>query len=78
MAKVASAAVAMRELGALENSKLNICGGDAADLALGQMVDISKQHSADTLTLEFGTTLGASIDACEQSWGVDDVQIFVR
>ena len=50
MAKVASAAVAMRELGALENSKLNICGGDAADLALGQMVDISKQHSADTLT----------------------------
>ena len=50
--------MATRELGALENSKLNIYGGDAADPTLGQIVDISKQHGADTLTLEFGTTLG--------------------
>lgn len=73
-----AAAAAARKLDASRNSKLNICGGDAADLALGQMVDISKQHSADTLTLEFGTTLGEHVDACEQSWGIDDVQVFVR
>jgi hypothetical protein len=78
VAAAAAAAVAARKLDASRNSKLNICGGDAADLALGQMVDISKQHSADTLTLEFGTTLGEHIDACEQSWGIDDVQVFVR
>lgn len=63
---------------ALMNSKLNICGDDAPDLALGQMVDVSKQHNADTLTLEFGTTLSDRVDACTQSWGIDDIQVFVR
>lgn len=72
------AAAVARELETSRDMNLNVCGGDAADLALGQMIDVSKQHSADTLTLEFGTTLGDHVDACDQSWGIDDVQVFVR
>jgi hypothetical protein len=58
--------------------QMNVCGSPAPDLALGTSVDVSRRHSSRVLEVVFGTTLQQGADACAQSWGVDDVQIYVR
>ena len=62
-----------------ETSAMSVCGNsDHADIALGTLVDVTKRDDKDSVTIEFGTTVGKGIDACSQSWGVDDVQIYIR
>ena len=57
----------------------SVCGNDKyMEIALGKLVDVTKRHDQDELTIEFGTSLDDQVDACEQSWGIDDVQVYVR
>lgn len=56
---------------------LNLCGSDAPERKFSAPVDVSTAHSADSVTVTFGSTQ-QSDDACAQSWGVDDVMLYVR
>jgi hypothetical protein len=74
----AASAVVARQLNGATGMK-SVCGNEKyMELALGKLVDVTKRHDNDELTIEFGTSLGDQVDACEQSWGVDDVQVYVR
>ncbi len=44
------------------------------------MVDVSRAHRADTLTLSFGSTLTdiTSHAGCLASWAIDDVAVYIR
>ena len=59
---------------------MSVCGSsDHADLALGTLVDVTKRHDGDSLSIEVGTSLGETdTNSCTQSWGIDDIQIYVR
>ena len=74
----AASAVVARQLNGATGMK-SVCGNEKyMELALGKLVDVAKRHDNDELTIEFGTSLGDQVDACEQSWGIDDVQVYVR
>jgi hypothetical protein len=55
---------------------ISLCGGSAADSKMGTLIDVAVPHTGDSLTLAFGSTLDQN--SCEESWGVDDIEIFVR
>ena len=58
---------------------MSVCGSDKySDISLGTLVDVTKRHEGETLKIEFGTSLEGVVDSCTQSWGVDDVQIYIR
>jgi hypothetical protein len=57
--------------------KINVCGSDAPEAALSQLVDIVMAHTASEVTVDFGALMSET-DACRQSWGVDDVEIYVK
>lgn len=50
------------------------CGTDTP-VKMGRQVSYIGKHHADTLPLEFGTTLAT--DPCEASYGIDDVTIYI-
>lgn len=54
---------------------LSMCGGDYPD-KLAQAVEFVSSHTAPTATLEFMSNSGRN--SCDGSWGVDDVEIYVR
>ena len=57
--------------------RINVCGSAHPEAALSQLMDIVVSHSGDTLALNFGAMM-TNKDACQQSWGVDDVEIYVK
>ena len=54
---------------------LSMCGGDYPD-KLAQAVEFVSTHTAPTATLEFMSNSGRN--SCDGSWGIDDVEIYVR
>ncbi|CAD8056171.1 unnamed protein product [Paramecium sonneborni] len=54
---------------------INSCGGDAPD-QIGQAIRLTLYHINSFVNLEFSTTLGKK-DACQASWGIDNVAIYV-
>ena len=56
---------------------INVCGSDAPEAALSQLVDIVMAHTGSDVTVDFGALMTEK-DACRQSWGVDDVEIYVK
>eukprot|EP00931_Biecheleriopsis_adriatica_P110148 TRINITY_DN84412_c0_g1_i1.p1 TRINITY_DN84412_c0_g1~~TRINITY_DN84412_c0_g1_i1.p1 ORF type:complete len:259 (+),score=34.35 TRINITY_DN84412_c0_g1_i1:185-961(+) len=53
---------------------LNSCGGDTPD-RLSVKAEAILEHSGPQLQVGFASTLAPDSDACEASWGVDDVSI---
>eukprot|EP00359_Climacostomum_virens_P004035 CAMPEP_0204906728 /NCGR_PEP_ID=MMETSP1397-20131031/6128_1 /ASSEMBLY_ACC=CAM_ASM_000891 /TAXON_ID=49980 /ORGANISM="Climacostomum Climacostomum virens, Strain Stock W-24" /LENGTH=232 /DNA_ID=CAMNT_0052075731 /DNA_START=986 /DNA_END=1684 /DNA_ORIENTATION=- len=54
---------------------INACGDDSPD-RLGFFGEHTKPHTSTTLDIEFSSTLDRS--SCEVSWGLDNVEIYVR
>jgi hypothetical protein len=57
-------------------SGIDICGGDSNDPAFNIPIDVVIPHNQSEITLTFGSTLEK--DPCNQSFGIDDVMIYVR
>lgn len=57
-------------------SGLNLCGADSPETRLAAPMDVVLQHSDPNVTVSFGSTLQRN--ACEHSWAVDDVAVYVR
>ena len=57
--------------------KINVCGDAHPEAGLSQLLDVVQTHSSDTVKINFGAFMSDK-DACKQSWGVDDVEIFVK
>jgi hypothetical protein len=55
---------------------INACGGDHPDTRLSVPLDFTVQHEGDSVTISFGSTLDEH--PCNESFGVDDVMVFVR
>jgi len=55
---------------------VNLCCGTAPESKFSVPIDVTMPHSDSSLTLTFGSTLTGS--PMDQSWGVSDVQVFVR
>jgi hypothetical protein len=53
---------------------LDTCGQSTPD-RLSVHAEATVQHSSPTLELSFASSLPAGTDACQQSWGVDDISI---
>lgn len=69
--------VAARQLS--DSGMKSVCGNEQyMEIALGKLVDVTKSHNNDELIIEFGTSLKENVDSCKQSWGVDDVQLYIR
>jgi len=54
----------------------NLCAGDHPDTKVGVPIDVTIQHTGDTVDVAFGGLLDEH--PCNESFGVDDVQISVR
>ena len=54
----------------------NLCGGSYPDSRLSVPIDITIQHGASDLEIQFGSSLQG--DACDHSWAVDDVIIYAK
>ena len=55
---------------------INVCGKDDIPDTIGRVVEHAQLHSGETITLSFTSNLQKR--PCEASWGIDDLQIFVR
>ena len=56
---------------------VHMCGSDdVKESKFGVPIDIMETHSASKLELKFGSEL--TVDPCVGSFGVDDIEIFVR
>lgn len=55
---------------------VNVCGGETPDPAYNLAIDVTIPHKGDTLLITFGSTL--TQDACHASYGVDDVEVYVK
>merc|ERR1711871_1743296 len=55
---------------------INVCGAPAAEAKFAVPIDVVIPHNATSVTVTFGSTLDQS--PFEQSWGVDDIMIFLR
>jgi len=55
---------------------INICGGDFNDPAFNIAIDVSVPHNKPEIKITFGSTLDE--EPCNESFGVDDVMIYVR
>ena len=58
------------------NKGINMCGNSVKESKFGVPIDIMETHSSTKLELKFGSEL--STDPCLGSFGVDDIEIFVR
>merc|ERR1712072_925498 len=61
-----------------DSSKSNVCGAAHPDRKFAAPIDVTMQHTGDNVEVKFGTTMDSSTDSCQQSWGVDDVTIYVK
>jgi len=57
---------------------VNVCGAAHPDRKFAAPIDVTMQHTGDNVEVKFGTTMDSSTDSCQQSWGVDDVTIYVK
>jgi len=55
---------------------LNACGGDHPDLKMSVPIDVTVPHTGSSITVSFGSSLDEH--PCNESFGVDDVMVFVR
>jgi len=55
---------------------LNLCGGDHPDTKFSVPIDITIPHTTDDVEISFGSSLDES--PCNESFGIDDVQISLR
>jgi len=55
----------------------SICGKEEYPDKIGRMIDAAALHTADAVTVTFGTTFDYA-DACEASYGVNAVTIWIR
>ena len=55
---------------------INVAGGPTPERRWGVPVDVVMPHDGATALIEFGSNLDQ--DACDESFGVDDVQLHVR
>jgi len=55
---------------------LNVCGNDTPEGRLMSHIDVTIPHTADSVELTFGATTDEH--ACDESFGVDSVMVFVR
>ncbi len=55
---------------------INICGGDFNDPAFNIPIDVSVPHRNSEVKITFGSTLDE--EPCNESFGIDDVMIYVR
>lgn len=54
---------------------IDVCGDDYPD-RIGHPVEWSGVHTAESVNLEFSSTLDR--DSCEVSWGIDHLEIYIR
>lgn len=59
-----------------EKNGINICGGDHNDPAFNIAVEANLPHNASEVKISFGSSLDE--DPCNESFGVDDVMIYIR
>lgn len=61
-----------------QNTKegISLCCGPAPESRFSVPIDVSMPHSDSTLHVSFGSTL--TLSPSEQSWGISDVQVYVR
>ena len=57
--------------------KINVCGDKHPEAGLSQLLDVVQTHNSNTVKINFGAFMSEN-DACKQSWGVDDVEIYVK
>jgi len=55
---------------------VNICGGDYNDPAYNIPIDVTVPHDKAEVKVSFGSTLDE--DACNESFGIDDVMIYLK
>jgi hypothetical protein len=55
---------------------IDVCGGEHNDPAFNLSVDVTIPHNKQNATITFGSTLDE--EPCNESFGVDDVMIYVR
>ncbi len=55
---------------------VNICGNIYPENRLSQVVDVTFRHSRETLVLGVGSTLDQ--DPYENSWGISNLQIYIK
>jgi len=55
---------------------INICGNETPERRFGRTIDITVPHTASSVSLTFGATTDEH--ACDESFGVANVMIFVR
>jgi hypothetical protein len=60
-----------------ENNGLNACGDSYSD-RLAYPVKYVGKHSNASLNIQVFTNLDSSTDPCEVSWGIDDIQIYIK
>ena len=54
---------------------INACGADYPD-RMSVPIDFTANHNSEEFRIEFGSNLNKS--ACEASWGIDDVAIYIK
>jgi len=55
---------------------INICGNETPERKFGRSIDVTVPHTGGKMTLTFGATTDEH--ACDESFGVDSVMVFVR
>ncbi len=55
---------------------MDICGRSESDPKFSIPIDFTLPHTATNIKLTFGTTLKK--EACDASFGVDDVMIYIK
>merc|ERR1719316_121444 len=57
---------------------VNMCGSSHPERKFSAPIDVTIPHTGSAVEVKFGTSIEESVNACEQSWGVDDVTIYVK
>merc|ERR1711959_41369 len=57
---------------------VNMCGASHPERKFSAPIDVTIPHTGGAVEVKFGTSMAADVDACQQSWGVDDVTIYVK
>lgn len=58
-----------------QSEGINVCGDDYPD-RMGYLVRYAGSHTREEISLEFSSTL--TRDSCEASWGIDNIEIYIR
>merc|ERR1711990_1221189 len=57
---------------------VNMYGSSHPERKFSAPIDVTIPHTGSAVEVKFGTSIEESVNACEQSWGVDDVTIYVK